>query len=177
MIHTDSTLSFHSLVSNLFAIFELKLWDFEPKFCGGFLTNCAVVSARSQSEQVGNHEGLAPVLTTRYHVALIRPLRRVVLCAGCVAASQFSVLAQTQLDSPPPPLCDQSLSDLYERLGQSLLSLRVNPDEPTASMIHDPSPGPRGAAPPLLIVLKSECYHDLISPGLPLAGGANVHSV
>lgn len=132
-----------------------------------------VVGVRSQSEQVGNHEGLAPVLTSRYNVALIRPLGRVV-CRLC-SCLHFSVPAQTQLDSPP--LCDQSLSDLYERLGQSLLSLRVNPDEPTASMIHDPSPGPRGAAPPLLIVLKPECYHDLISPGLPLAGGANVHSV
>lgn len=34
---------------------------------------------------------------------------------------------------------------------------------------YDPSPGLQGAAPPLLIVLKTECYQHLISPGLPLA--------
>lgn len=82
----------------------------------------------------------------------------------------FTDPTRTQLASL---IYNQSLSNLQAGLGQSLVSAST----PETHHQYDPSPGLKGAAPPLLIVLKTEYYQDLISPGLPAAGFTNVKEI
>lgn len=135
----------------------------------------------------GCYEGLVPVFTSRRHGALIHPTPPPCRCVvsshrGCCVAARASAA------SVPVPACLQiPLRPSWPpssaiRLCQICTPASANhslASESTPRTHHrcDPSPGLQGAALPLLIVLKTECYQDLISPGLPLARGTNVHSV
>lgn len=128
-----------------------------------------------------------PVFISHCYDTLIHPSTHTLRCVVssqrgcCVAARAFAT-------SVPVPACLQiPLRPSWPHSSAISLCQICKPTSANHSLLwastprthhqHDPSPGLQGAAPPLLIVLKAECYQDLISPELPLAGGTNVHSV
>lgn len=108
-----------------------------------------------------------------------------ILCLCLIAMTpppphMLNLLAQTSAASDPVPACLQIplrpswLLSAVISLCQFSTSASANHSSvlaltPRTHHQYDPSPGLQGAAPPPLIVLKTELYQDLISPGLPLA--------
>lgn len=108
-----------------------------------------------------------------------------ILCLCLIAMTpppphMLNLLAQTSAASDPVPACLQIplrpswLLSAVISLCQFSTSASANHSSvlaltPRTHHQYDPSPGLQGAAPPSLIVLKTELYQDLTSPGLPLA--------
>lgn len=148
--------------------------------------NCVHMRLKREIKIWACYEGLVPVFTSGCHGALIHPTP-----SPADVPYRLTGAAAWPPGPPPPPFLsrpvyrsDSDPAGLFplpsvsvKRKPASANHSSVSESTPRTHRQYDPSPGLQGAAPPLLIVLKTERYQDLISPGLPLAGGTHVHSV
>lgn len=106
----------------------------------------------------------------------------------CIISQSCCVAAQTSAASVPVPACLQIPLRRSWLLSSVICLCQIwraasanhsvfSASTPWTHHQNYPSPGLQGAAPPPIIVLRTERYQDLISPTSPLAGGTNDPSV